>query len=148
MVKFLETRFCRHLNNPMNLNLQLQLNLFQFKQLHIQQTPWYHSFISIEIITTIIRWLLQLLPNSAYPTIFILNYKLITYTILHTIQFQYHKNTTTMAKYTSKQLDNKSNQRASIYRQIKVKRTRKRSLQSAWNMETTKYNSIMDHLDD
>ena len=88
MLQFLKNRFYHYPNNPKNLNLQLHLNLLQFKQPHIQQSPQSHSFINIAISPTIIRRILQSLPNSVYPTIIILNHNLITYTILCTIYLQ------------------------------------------------------------
>ena len=87
---------------------------------------------------TIIHQILQLLPNSVYPTIFILNHNLITYTILRTMHLQLGENSITIAKSPPKRFINKSNQRSSIHRKVQFKRPKKPPQQSAQNTEAKK----------
>ena len=74
VIKFLGKTFCNHPNNPTNLNLQPKLNLLQSKQLCSQQTAQSYSFIIIASSPTIIFRIIQSLPESVYPTIFIMNH--------------------------------------------------------------------------
>ena len=53
-----------------------------------------------------------------------------------------------MVKSPPKRLYNKSNQRSRIYQQVKAKNPKKLLQQSAWKMEATKVNSIIEQLDE
>ena len=86
--------------------------------------------------------------NSVYPTIFILIHNLITYTNLNTNHLKSDKNTITMTKSPTKCLNNQSNQRTSIHHHVKVKCPKKPHQQSSWKTEVTKFNAIMDQLNE
>ena len=147
MIQLLGNSIFRHPNNTTNLNLQLKINLFQFKQLQIQKTPQLDSFIKFSISPTMICRIIQSLPNSVYHTIFILNHNRISYTILRHIHPQSNKNTITVAKSPPKCLDNQSKQRFSIHLQVKANYLNKPPQQSSRNTEATKVNAIMEKLD-
>ena len=52
-----------------------------------------------------------------------------------------------MAKSPPKRLNNKSNQRTSTHRHVKVKCPKKLQQKASWKIETTKVNTIMEQLD-
>ena len=106
--------------------------------------------ISTIIITFIINTTSSLteIQNSVYSTIFTIIHNLITYTNVRTSHLELDKNTFTMDKSPPKCLEMQSNQRTSIWRHVKVKRSKKLQQQSSFKTEATKVNTIMEQLDE
>ena len=132
-LQYLKNRFCRHPNNPTNLNLQIHTTPNTIRTM-IQSADIINTIIITLIINTtssltLIRRIFQLAKNSVYPKIFTLIHNLTTYTILRNNHLKSDKNTFAMAKYQPRYLKSQSNRRTSIHPHVKVKIPKKRQQQ-------------------